>query len=366
MIGNVGSDEVVERIIEAAAGNRTVSISGLTSIAAKAFVLAKLREKLDRPLVILAESNSDLETFCSDIRFHSPGSAIVALPSFETDIYSGSSPHAETQEIRAMALWQIAHAQPDFLVISPRSLIARTSSPEEIKQLGRVMRIDEDIPPDELVEQLLSAGFVREDPINNYGQFSVRGGILDVWSPDAANPVRIEFFGDTVDSIRSFDSETQLSTGQLKEIRIAPMREFSASADDFRLWAELAKERFADEIYARNLKDLNEFAENGEPFPGWEFLIPISDPRSSTVFDFLDKPLFIIDEPQHIESTLKELYSDLNRRFEHLSETGEIGLAPTDLFIDAEELRELLDNISRFELSRTRTRSRHQRRRDRR
>lgn len=342
--------EKISELLDLLKGLRAVSVSGLTSVSSKAFVAAKLHDISRRTTVVVCGSNTDLDKYCGDIKFHSPGSAVVALPSFETDIYSGSSPHAETQEIRAMALWQLAHAQPDFLVISPRSMIARTTSPDEIKQLGRVMRIDEDISPDVLVAQLLSAGYVREDPIANYGQFSVRGGILDVWSPDAANPVRIEFFGDTVDSIRSFDPETQLSTGQLKEIRIAPMREFSASADDFKFWSEIASEKFSGELYARNLGDLNEFAENGEPFPGWEFLIPIVTPRSATIFDFLDDPFFVIDEPQHIEHTLKEFYNDLDRRFAHLSETGEIGLSPNELFIDAGRVRGLLADRTRIEM----------------
>jgi transcription-repair coupling factor (superfamily II helicase) len=74
-------------------------------------------------------------------------------------------------------------------------------------------------------------------PLRNVGEFSVRGGILDVWSPDAEMPVRIEFFGDTIDSMREFDPETQLSTEQIKETSIAPMREFSATAKDFRDWS---------------------------------------------------------------------------------------------------------------------------------
>jgi transcription-repair coupling factor (superfamily II helicase) len=64
---------------------------------------------------------------------------------------------------------------------------------------------------------LISAGYVREEPLGNFGQFSIRGGIMDVWSPDAENPVRIEFFGDTVDSIREFDPDTQLSTASLRD-----------------------------------------------------------------------------------------------------------------------------------------------------
>lgn len=329
---------------------RAVSVGGLTSIPAKAFVAAKLREISGRPLVILCGSNTDLALFASDLRFHSPNSAILTLPSFETDVYSGSSPHAETQEVRAMALWRIAHAQPDILVISPRSLIAKIPSPDEIRSLGCVLRIDDDMPPDSLVDLLVSVGYVREDPIMNYGQFSVRGGILDIWSPDAANPVRIEFFGDTIDSIRVFDHETQLSTGQLKEIRVAPMRELAADTDTFRRWSEAAEERFAGELFARSLRDHNEFAENGEAFPGWEFLLPLVSPRNADIFDLLDDPILLADEPLQLENTLAELYDDLAERYSASVAGGVIALSPEELFLDAETLRGNLDKFKRIEL----------------
>src|SRR6185369_3817605 len=155
-----------------------------------------------------------------------PQSAIVSLPSFETDVYSGTSPHAETQERRALAFWQLTQQPPSFVVLSARSLITRTITPDEAREHGALVRRDEDFAPDVLAEKLIATGYVREEPIGNFGQFSIRGGIIDVWSPDAENPVRIEFFGDTVDSIREFDPDTHLSTGQLTEIAIAPMREF--------------------------------------------------------------------------------------------------------------------------------------------
>ena len=108
--------------------------------------------------------------------------------------------------------------KPDFLVLPAKSLITKTLSPSEIQKLGAVLKRDEDFAPEDLIEKLIACGYVREEPIKNVGEFSVRGGILDVWSPTSEMPVRIEFFGDTVDSIREFDADTQLSIGQLKEI----------------------------------------------------------------------------------------------------------------------------------------------------
>ena len=202
-------------------------------------------------------------------------SQILSLPSFETDIYSGVSPHAETQEKRALAFWNLVQTETDFLIVSAKSLITKTVSPEDIKNLGAHLRLEEDYPPEILIEKLVACGYVREEPIKNIGEFSVRGGILDVWSPTSENPVRIEFFGDTVDSIREFDAETQLSIGRLKEISIAPMREFSAVSQDFNDWSFFARERFADEKFARNLKDRTQFSDEGEDFSGWEFLFPL-------------------------------------------------------------------------------------------
>src|SRR5206468_8058729 len=100
--------------------------------------------------------------------------------------------------------------------------------------------------PEELIHKLVAGGYVREDPIAAVGEFSMRGGILDVWPPGHDAPVRVEFFGDTVDSIREFDPETQLSIAQLTRVEIAPMRELMVRASDFREWASRARARWRE------------------------------------------------------------------------------------------------------------------------
>ena len=332
-------------------GDRVIALDGLTSPAAKAYVLSRLSTK-GKTVVIVTDTNASLDGWESDIRFWTgeKGSNVVCLPSFDTDVYSGSSPHAETMERRALSLWQMKREAPDFLLVSARSLIGRTVTPAELETLGATLRLDEDHSPDDLVERLAAAGYVREDPIGNIGQFSVRGGILDVWSPDADSPVRIEFFGDTVDSIRVFDPETQLSTERLKETSIAPMREFAATDKDFRDWAFFADERFADDQVARSLRDRTEFAEEGESFTGWEFLMPLVKPLKATVFDYLKDAIFVIDEPSIVENTLAALYDNLKRRYASLAETGEIGLPPSELFLEPEDIRGRLGDARRIEM----------------
>ncbi len=331
-------------------GNRIINLSGLTSIAAKSYILSELQRQSEKTFVIITSTNKELENWECDLDFFGDDSSILTLPSFETDVYSGISPHAETQERRALALWNLAHSKPEFLVVSAKSLITKTPSPEEIKNLGANLKLDEDFAPEDLIELIESCGYVREEPIKSVGEFSVRGGILDVWSPTSENPVRIEFFGDTVDSIREFDAETQLSINQIKEVSIAPMREFAAAAKDFKDWAFFAKEIFNDEKFARNLKDRTDFASEGETFSGWEFLTSLTNPKNNSVFDFLSDCIFIIDEPPFVEQTLENYYEEIENHYAEITNHGEIGLEPEKLFLSGETLRESLNLKQRLEL----------------
>jgi transcription-repair coupling factor (superfamily II helicase) len=272
------------------------------------------------------------------------------VPSFETDPYADVSPHAETLERRALALWKIAKGEGDIVVASARSLVQRTVTRNEIIGLGAQLKREEDASLEELVDKLITGGYVREEPIAGPGQFSLRGGILDVWSPDSETPARIEFFGDSVDSIRSFDPDTQLSLEQLRSTSIAPMREFAASPQDLKDWAFFAEERFSDDAFRRSLKDRTDFASEGETFTGWEFLIPLSKPLAGSLFDHLDDRILVIDEPVLIESELDQLYRNLQRRFEHLQDIGDIGLPPAELFLEVDQIRTSLSGRERIEL----------------
>lgn len=335
-------------------GARTVSLSGLTSVAAKAHVLSRLATETNKRFAVVTETNSDLDIWTNDLAFHSPltshSSSLLSLPSFETDPYSAISPHAETQERRALALWQLAKSDGELVAVSARSLIQRTVKPDEIASLGAELRRDEDFPPEVLIHRLTSSGYVREDPLTAEGQFSVRGGIVDVWPPNQDAPVRIEFFGDTVDSIRAFDVDTQLSVEQLKRISIAPMREFAITQQDLKDWSFFARERFDDSRFARNLKDRTDFAEMGETFSGWEFQLPLVKPLTATAFDYLKDYVFVIDEPVAVESTLTNLYEHLAENYAASLDADDIALEPHELFLQPDELRAKLADANRVEL----------------
>ncbi|MCO6511553.1 MAG: transcription-repair coupling factor [Aridibacter famidurans] len=333
-----------------AGGRKVISVSGLASTAAKSYVLTRLFGETGVPMLVIADLNNELEAWEKDISFWDPALRVYPFPAFEADIYSGVSPHAETLEKRALALWALAKGEADVIVAAARGAATKTVAPDRIVSLGAVLKRDSETDPDELIEKLASSGYRREDPIANIGEFSMRGGIVDVWPPGSDYPFRIEFFGDVVDSIRTFDPESQLSVEQVREASIPPMREFALDPAELREWAEAAAARFADAKFARNLKDRTDFAEEGESFPGWEFLVPLVDAREASLFDYTENFLIVADEPSQIERSLAAYYETLETHLDEALVHGEIGLEIDELFLHPEELRDTVNGSKRIEL----------------
>lgn len=352
MKSSFAENESVESLVRAVkSGSRVISIDGLTSSSSKAFLLSTLREKTGKHFVVVTDSNTVADEWRTDLQFFdTEPNSVTVLPAFETSVYSGLSPHAETLELRALALWQLRRKKASYLVLPLRSLLMRLPSFEEFDKLSLELKMDDEISLDVLTATMDAAGYVNEEPIANFGQYSVRGGIVDIWSPASPLPVRIEFFGDTVDSIREFDPETQLSTGSVRQILIAPMREYSATGLDLQIWAEEAKAKFKDEPFARALKDRTDFADVGETFGGWEFLMPLSKPMTQSAFDLFGDAVLVVDEPTMIEDHARSIYEEWRTSYERTIEGGQIALEPSELLLKPDELREALENKNIIEL----------------
>src|ERR1041384_4332560 len=139
-------------------GARVVSISGLVASPARALVLAALQIETARPLALVVAAQRDLENCERDVSFwHSAlrgaretDEAIAVLPASESDPYAGGSPHAETLERRALALWRLARHKPELVILTSRALARRTIAPDEIAKAGAVLRREEDMAPEAL------------------------------------------------------------------------------------------------------------------------------------------------------------------------------------------------------------------------
>ncbi|HVQ37029.1 MAG TPA: transcription-repair coupling factor [Pyrinomonadaceae bacterium] len=350
--------EFERTVLELKRGARAISLSGLVAGSARALAVAALQRATGKLFAVVTQSNRDLEPWEGDLRFwycalagkRSCESEVLVLPASESDPYAGSSPHPDTLERRALTLWRLAREPQDFVLLTARALARRTVSPEEITRAGALLRRGDNQSPEDLVERLVAAGYVREDPVGAVGEFSMRGGILDVWSPGQQRPVRIEFFGDEVDSIREFDAETQLSTSQCGAVDLVPMREVTVRNQDLRDWATAARARWNDDRFARALRDRTVFADEGESFAGWEWLLPIVQQTNGSVFDYLKNAVLVIDEPTSVETYLGEAYQTLDERYAETDAVDDIALRPDELYLAPEELRRKVDQVPRIEL----------------
>jgi transcription-repair coupling factor (superfamily II helicase) len=353
----LASGELERLASEIKSGRRAVVLSGLAG-SARALVLSALQKKIDRRIVFVARSNKEVEEFQSDVEFfycalngvNSCETEVLTIPALETDPYDGTSPHAEVQEQRALALYRAMAGEARVLLTSIGALAERTVSPDQLKSSAITLRVGDDMPPELIVDLLIAGGYVRQEPVGAVGEFSLRGGIMDVFSPAHDAPHRIEFFGDTIDSIREFDADTQRSVGRVAESIVAPMRELSVRREEFISWADAAREQWSGEQYRRDLRARIAHAERGEPFPGWEYLLPLTRRLDRSAFDYLKDAVFVIDEPSDIEKRAAELYGYLQDRYSQADDAGELALAPEALFLTPDQLRSRFEAAARIEM----------------
>ena len=341
---------------ELASGQRRLMVSGLAG-SARALVLAALEKRLRRRLIFLSRSNKEVEAIQADVEFFYCAlngvdrceESVLTIPALENDPYDGTSPHAEVLEQRSLALHRAAEGKARILLTSIDAVAERTVPPGYLKSASITLRVGEDMPPELIVDLLISSGYVRQEPVGAVGEFSLRGGILDIFSPAHEAPHRIEFFGDMVDSVREFDPDSQRSTGRRNETQIVPMRELSVRREEFMQWAEAARRHWQDERYRRDLRLRIAHAERGEEFEGWESLLPLTRPLTAAAFSYFKDAVFVIDEPAEIERRAAELYASLNARFAQADEAGDLALPPESLFLTPDELRDQFAAFPRIE-----------------
>src|SRR5437016_450928 len=170
----IESAECRRVIDEIQRGARVISISGMVAAPARALAVAALQRETGKQFAVVVPAQRDLESWERDLGFWYCAlhgiteceDAIAVLPASESDPYAGASPHAETLERRALALWRLARRKQDFILLTSRALRRVTVAPAEVLQAGAMLRRDEDTAPEEVVEKLIASGYLREDPVS--------------------------------------------------------------------------------------------------------------------------------------------------------------------------------------------------------
>src|SRR6202035_3060924 len=258
-------------------GANQVAFSGLHDVA-KELVAAYVTHALRRPAFFITSANRRAEAFAETLRFFSsifPGKTggasglageVATLPAFDTLPWESQSPHPDILERRAAALW-------------------RYNDPYLYLSLARTLSKDSEIPHEELVGHLAAVGYTRTEMVELPGQFAVRGGIVDFFSPEAQRPVRIELLGDTVESVREFDARTQRSIAPVVRTTLLPLTE----------WAVPSAESF------ESTRDA--------PWETHSFFGPAGQEKQTSLFELAEsslRPLVFLDEPQSLRDAAEK------------------------------------------------------------
>ncbi len=306
---DLGKDPGFHEALRRLAAGGDTAISGLTTTAKAAYSVL-LWQSLNRPLIIVVDGNKQaealseaLETFFGLlVSGDRPGPQL--LPALDVLPLQNLSPHAEICEQRAIGLWRLSTQRAPITVLPVASALLRIHPGDFYRQLALKLKVGDEVPLEDLVAHLESVGYSRREPVEMVGEYSVRGGILDVFSPEAPKPVRMDLFGDQVDSIRRFDVESQRSVLKLDDCTLLPLTEYQESHS---LLVELA------ELVRESGSPRRDLPPPGEPFPGWELVAPMLRPQSGSVISLCEHPVVVWDEPEEVAAAADRLWKRLEQ-----------------------------------------------------
>ncbi len=284
-------------------GAGRIRLSGLTP-SARALHYALLHKATLKPLLVVVTSNRAAEellpvvqAFC-ELTGSAHADSVVVLPAYDVLPYENLSPHPEIQEARAAALWKIVSGLAR-IVIAPFVATAMHYRPAEFYfDLTKVINRGNSLDSDELRGHLNTSGYSAVDVVEMPGEYALRGGILDIYPPETENPVRVELFGDEVESIRKFDPNTQRSAAAVDEVVLLPLSDTPVREDILgAIHARLSGQRLeADE---QTLEAIAR-AEGVTVFPGWEYYAGAT--AEQNIFQLMPGAAVLLDDPTKIES----------------------------------------------------------------
>jgi transcription-repair coupling factor (superfamily II helicase) len=333
--------ERVRRHLSLGTGRRRVS--GLTSTA-RALYLPLLARAARQPVIVVVADNKAAESLeimlkagCELTGAIDPA-RVVRLPAHDVLPFENLSPHPDVQEQRASALWKLSTGAVDVLIAPVEAAALKLFSREYYAGLAVTLRRSEEVDLEVLTTHLAGVGYARMDLVEMPGQFTRRGGILDVYSPETDRPVRIEFFGDEIETIRKFDPETQRSQSGLDEVELLPLTETPVTE---RLLAAVNARLSREHVEAEDEELAAEAAAAGgvSVFPGWEFFAAVAGADKS-LLSLAPRCALFVDEPAMVRNQIDRWWNKVEQRHER-SGIGSL-IRPEDIYLRPELLHAAL------------------------
>lgn len=296
------------------------SYLGLTG-SSRAWLVAKLQMSHPR-ITVLCKDRRSSEEFASDLQFFLRGCPLLHVSGWDTLPFEPVSPQTYLSAERIAALSALANAEASIAVVAVDAALQRLLPKQFVESLSFKLARGEICMRDTLLRTLDHCGFTRVSVVEEVGEIAVRGLVVDLFPSGHTEPVRLEFYGDTIESIRTFDCETQRSKEELNEVMVLPVREVmpfgpgSPFASDLPNAIEQIKQRALElETPPNEVAKVIDALTSGSLFPGVELISRLAAPSAASYFDYIPKDsLLVLNDQIGIEQALDGFWEILQER----------------------------------------------------
>nr|WP_218572922.1 transcription-repair coupling factor [Pseudomonas sp. R-28-1W-6] len=302
--------------------------------AALSLAIAEAASAAKRFTLLLTADSQSAERLQEELAFFAPQLPVLHFPDWETLPYDLFSPHQDIISQRIAALYRLPQLKHGVLVVPISTALHRLAPTRFLLGSGLVLDVGQKLDVDEMRARLEAAGYRCVDTVYEHGEFAVRGALIDLFPMGSETPFRIDLFDDEIETLRTFDPETQRSVDKVESIRLLPAREFpldKKSVTDFR---GRFRERF--DVDFRRCPIYQDLSTGITP-AGIEYYLPLFFEDSATLFDYLPADTQVFSLPG-IEKAAEHFWSDARSRYEERKVDPERPLLPpVDLFLPVED-----------------------------
>jgi transcription-repair coupling factor (superfamily II helicase) len=316
-----------------------VAVRGLTG-SARAFLASWVQRATERPVLYMVAHGDAFDEARDDVEYFRGAGLTLSFPESDTLPYDPSSPHPGITAQRLETLSRLANGERGVVLATVRGLLQRLPRPERLAGALLDLRVGSDVDPIALAERLVFMGYERLPEVEAVGHFARRGGILDIYPMGLADPIRLEFDGDTITSMRRFDAGTQRSLEQLAHARVLPRYEVVVDRKEA---PEILERLSAAQAAARDGAVLSSRRASGSLFhDGMERFAAHYDRSLGTLLDYLpDDTLVVLDDPGKLAERAEELEELIDRGYAETKAHYPAISAPAELYVPREQFDEL-------------------------
>jgi len=330
------------------ANRLTLANSGEDAFALAMLATASKAQKPHQPLVIITAGGFDAQRLLEEIPYFAPDLAVHLLPDWETLPYDQFSPHPDLISDRLTTLYHIAQNAFDVVIVPLATALIRLSPKAYLSANTFMLKKGQTLDIEALRLQCAEAGYHHVTQVISHGEFSVRGGLVDLFPMGSALPYRIDLFDDEIETIRTFDVDTQRSLYPVPEIRLLPAREFPLDEAGIALFRSQFRETFeGDPQRAKIYKDVSKGIASG----GIEWYLPLFFEQTATLLDYL-APDSLLCLHGDLDLSAQQFWREAQSRYRTLAHDAERPLLPPEnLLIKTEDFFSATHTFARVVLT---------------